>query len=493
MVDFVFSAARLLLALALVALNGFFVAAEFAFVKVRATRVDAMVEEGGKAALRVQDAMDNLDDYLAVTQLGITLSSLGLGWAGEPAVAAVIEPILGAVLPQSVVHIVAVAIGFSIITFLHVVFGELAPKTLAIQEAERIALMVSGPMKVFYYLFIPGLVVFNGTANYFTGLVGVSPASETEETHSQEELLTIVGRSGEHGAIDVEEVEMIESVFDMGDTIAREVMTPRPDVATVAARTPLSELRSIVATGPYTRYVVIDEETDEPVEGFVHAKDVLRAIEETAESAAADDGENEGEPLARDLVREVLVVAETRRIDDILSEFQARNVQMAVVIDEWGALEGILTIEDVLEELVGEISDEFDLEDHHPSMTQLEDRAWEIDGGVPIDRVNERLGTAFANDDYDTIGGVVLGKLGSDPATGDRVELDGYAATVEAVDGNRISTVVLRKTDADDGDDDVLDDSAGAGVAAERSAEAERASEADSESDDADPAGSGNE
>jgi len=475
MVDLVFSAARLLLALVLVALNGFFVASEFAFVKVRATRVDAMVEEGGKAALRVQEAMDNLDDYLAVTQLGITLSSLGLGWAGEPAVAAVIEPVLGAVLPEGLVHLVAVAIGFSIITFLHVVFGELAPKTLAIQEAERIALFVSAPMKVFYYLFIPGLVVFNGTANYFTGLVGVSPASESEETHSEEELLTIVGRSGEHGAIDVEEVEMIESVFDLGDTIAREVMTPRPDVATVAARTPLSELRSIVATGPYTRYVVVDEETDEPVEGFVHAKDVLRAIEETAEageSAAADDGESEGEPLARDLVREVLVVPETRRIDDILSEFQARNVQMAVVIDEWGALEGILTIEDVLEELVGEITDEFDLEDHEPSMVQLDDGAWELDGGVPIGRVNERLGTAFANDDYDTIGGVVLGKLGSDPAIGDRVALDGYAATVEAVDGTRISTVVLRETDADDGSDDVLDDSAGAGVAAERSAEA---------------------
>ncbi|GAA0676074.1 hemolysin family protein [Natronoarchaeum mannanilyticum] len=458
MVDFVFSAARLLLALALVALNGFFVASEFAFVKVRATRVDAMVEEGGKAALRVQEAMDNLDDYLAVTQLGITLSSLGLGWAGEPAVAAVIEPVLGAVLPEGVVHIVAVAIGFSIITFLHVVFGELAPKTLAIQEAERIALLVSAPMKVFYYLFIPGLVVFNGTANYFTGLIGVSPASESEETHSEEELLTIVGRSGEHGAIDVEEVEMIESVFDLGDTIAREVMTPRPDVATVAARTPLSELRSIAATGPYTRYVVVDEETDEPVEGFVHAKDVLRAIEEM--SAAADDGESE--PLARDLVREVLVVPETRRIDDILSEFQARNVQMAVVIDEWGALEGILTIEDVLEELVGEITDEFDLDDHEPSMVQLEDGAWELDGGVPIDRVNERLGAAFANDEYDTIGGVVLGALGSDPATGDRVELDGYAATVEAVDGTRISTVVLRETDAGDGSDDVLDDSAGA-------------------------------
>jgi len=446
MVDFVFSAARLLLALVLVALNGFFVASEFAFVKVRATRVDAMVEEGGKAALRVQEAMNNLDDYLAVTQLGITLSSLGLGWAGEPAVAAVIEPVLGAVLPEGVVHIVAVAIGFSIITFLHVVFGELAPKTLAIQEAERIALFVSAPMKMFYYLFIPGLVVFNGTANYFTGLIGVSPASESEETHSEEELLTIVGRSGEHGAIDVEEVEMIESVFDLGDTIAREVMTPRPDVATVAARTPLSELRSIAATGPYTRYVVVDEETDVPVEGFVHAKDVLRAIEET--DAAADDGESEDEPLARDLVREVLVVPETRRIDDILSEFQARNVQMAVVIDEWGALEGILTIEDVLEELVGEITDEFDLDADEPSMTGLEDGAWKLDGGVPIDQVNERLGTAFANDDYDTIGGVVLGALGSDPVTGDRVALDGYAATVEAVDGTRISTVVLRESDA---------------------------------------------
>ncbi|WP_049921143.1 hemolysin family protein [Halopiger djelfimassiliensis] len=443
MVDVAFSLGRLLFALLLVFLNGFFVAAEFAFVRIRSSRIETLVEEGRSRAGLVKEVADNLDDYLAVTQLGITISSLGLGWVGEPAIASLIEPLLGSVLPAGSIHIVAIAIGFSVITFLHVVFGELAPKTLAIAEAERISLLVAPPMKFFYYLFIPGIVVFNGTANFFTRLVGVSPASERDESHSEEEILRIVSQSGEQGVVDADEVEMIEAVFDLGDTVAREVMVPRPDIVTVDADMPLSELREVAAGGSYTRFPVVDEDADEPVVGFVHAKDVLQAIESTTDDGAA--GPATAEPTARDLARAALVVPETRRIDEILAEFRRRNVQLAVVIDEWGAFEGILTIEDVIEVVVGEIRDEFDVAAMEPSIDELPDGRYAMDGGVSLADANEVLDTAFESDAFDTVGGLVLSRLGRAPEVGDTIATDGYEVTVEEVEGTRISSVIVEK------------------------------------------------
>ncbi|WP_224449196.1 hemolysin family protein [Haloprofundus salilacus] len=450
MVDVALSVGRILLALFLVVLNGFFVAAEFAFVKIRSTQVEALAEGGGRSAKIVKEATDNLDDYLAVSQLGITIASLGLGWIGEPAVAALIDPILEPVLPPETLHIVTVGIGFGIITFLHVVFGELAPKTLGIQEAERIALLVAVPMKLFYYLFVPGIVVFNGTAIFFTRLVGVSPASETDETHTEEEILTIVTQSGRKGDVEMEEVEMIEAVFDLGDTVAREIMTPRPDVMTISAETPLDELRSTVANERYTRYPVV--ETDDPgqVVGFVHVKDVFRAVE---------GGRQETDRLrARDIAREAIVIPEDRDIDDILAEFRRRKIQLAVVIDEWGAFEGIVTIEDVVEELVGEIHDEFDAEATEPTIERRDDGGYTFEGRVAINEVNEALGTAFQSEEFDTIGGLVLSELGRAPKSGDRILVDGYALTVESVDGTRISNVVVRERSGDETQGDEQDE-----------------------------------
>ncbi|MDS0474801.1 hemolysin family protein [Natrinema sp. 1APR25-10V2] len=439
MVDLAFSIGRLLFALFLVFLNGFFVAAEFAYVRIRSTQIQTLVEEGKSSAKLVQEAEENLDDYLATTQLGITIASLGLGWVGEPAIASLLEPVLGPVLPAGTLHLVSIAIGFSVITFLHVVFGELAPKTLAIAEAERIALLVAAPMKFFYYIFIPGIVVFNGTANFFTRLIGVAPASERDESHSPEEIVRIVSQSGEQGAVGTDEVEMIEAVFDLSDTIAREVMVPRPDVVTVRADMPLSELRTVAGSGSYTRFPIVDEDADEPVIGFVHAKDVLHAIE----TADEDDGSSAEEPTARDLARDVLIVPETRRIDEILTEFRARNVQLAVVIDEWGAFEGILTIEDVIEVVIGEIQDEFDVADMEPSIDELTDGRYAMDGGVSLQDVNATLETAFESEAFDTIGGLVLSRLGRPPEVGDAVEAGGYEVTVEAVEGTRVSRVIV--------------------------------------------------
>ena len=443
MVDLVFSAARVLAAFFLVFLNGFFVAAEFAYVRIRSTSVETLVEEGRSGATLLQEAMENLDDYLAVTQLGITISSLGLGWIGEPAVAALIEPILETFLPAGVIQVAAFAIGFGFITFLHVVFGELAPKTIAIAQAERIALFVAPPMKAFYYLFVPGIVVFNGTANFFTRLIGIPPASESEETLSEEEILTVLTRSGREGHIDMEEVEMIERVFDLDDISVREVMVPRPDVVSVPMDLPLSDLRSLIIEEGHTRYPVVEEKESDQVAGFVDVKDVLRASESEGAKTGADP------VTAGDLARDMPVVPETGRITDLLTQFQGEQRQMAAVIDEWGAFEGIATVEDIIEVIVGDIRDEFDADEREPSIARRNDGTHVIDGSVTISEVNETLDTEFETEDFGTIGGLVLDRLGRAPEVGDRIEVDSHRLEVEQVEGARISTIVVREESAE--------------------------------------------
>ena len=438
MVELLLSIGRLLGALFLVSLNGFFVASEFALVRVRSTAVDQMVAEGRAGAGTLQSALGNLDDYLAATQLGITVSSLGLGWIGEPAVASLIEPVLAPVVPSGTLHLLAVGIGFSVVTFLHVVFGELAPKTIAIARAERLALLIAPPMKAFYYLFLPGLVVFNGTANRFTSLLGIPPASETEETLSEEEIRMVLGRAGRAGQVDVSEVEMIEQVFELDDILARDVMVPQPDVASVPTEMPLSELRTFIVERGHTRYPVIDSETDEPV-GYVDAKDVLRAEE------SGDDREL----TAGDVAREVPVVPETTGIDELLEVFQDQQRQMAVIIDEWGSMEGIATVEDAVEVVVGDIRDDFDDGAGEPSIREQDDGTLVVDGTVPVQAVNERLGSDLEVSTYGTIGGFMLEQLGRLPDVDDQVTVGAYTFEVAAVEGTRIGRVVIRQTAAE--------------------------------------------
>ncbi|WP_459194191.1 hemolysin family protein [Halosimplex sp. J119] len=443
MVDLLFSAGRLFAALFLVALNGFFVASEFAYVRVRSSAVDQMVAEGRSGAKMLRNALDNLDDYLAVTQLGITIASLSLGWIGEPAVASLIQPILDPFLSGEVIHLIAVAVGFAVITFLHVVFGELAPKTIAIAQAERIALFVSPPMKFFYYVFIPGLVVLNGTANAFTRMLGIPPASETEETLSEEEILTVLTRSGSKGHVDANEVEMIERVFELDDTSVREVMVPRPDVESVTADATLSELRETVIETGHTRYPVLDAEDPDQVVGFIDVKDLLQAEE------AIDE-----EVTAGDLAREMPLIPETGAVDDLLSEFQTEQRQMAAVIDEWGSFEGIATVEDVVEQVVGDIRDEFDVAEREPTIDELADGAFAIDGGVVLTEAEETLDTELESGEVGTVGGLVLDRLGRAPETGDEVTVDGYQFTVTAVDGARVDAVEARALEPDEKADD---------------------------------------
>jgi len=434
MVDVLASLGRVLAALFLVFLNGFFVASEFALVRVRSTAVDRMVEEGRRGATILQDALANLDDYLAATQLGITIASLGLGWLGEPAVAALIEPVLAPVVPAGTLHLIAFAIGFSTVTFLHVVFGELAPKTLAIAEAERLALRIAPPMKAFYYLFLPGLVVFNGTANRFTSLLGVPPASETEETLTEEEIRLVLSRAGQKGHVEAGEVDMIEQVFELDDITAREVMVPQPNVVSIPADTGFAELRQLVVEAGHTRYPVVDGDAGDEVVGYIDVKDILRAGE-------SDDT---GGVTAADLARDVPMVPETTPVDDLLGEFQDQQRQLAAVIDEWGTLEGIATVEDAVEVVVGDIRDEFDEGMSEPALEQRADGTCVADGALPLATVNDELETNFESESYSTLGGFVFDRLGHPPDVGDEVTTDGYHLDVEAVDGARVETVRIR-------------------------------------------------
>ncbi|MFC4408132.1 hemolysin family protein [Haloarchaeobius iranensis] len=438
MVDLVFSAARVLAALFLVALNGFFVASEFAFVRVRSTSVEQLAEEGLAGSAALEGVMANLDDYLAATQLGITLASLGLGWIGEPAVAALIEPVLDPFLSGDLIHLVAFALGFSIITFLHVVFGELAPKTIAIADAERVSLLLAPPMAASYYLFKPGIVVFNGAANAFTRLLGVPPVSETDETMEEREIRRVLMRSGEEGHVEMAEVDMIERVFDLDDTTVREVMVPRPDVVSIHADVPLSELRATVLDAEHTRYPVVDAEDPDQVVGYVDVKDLLRATESDLESATAGD-----------LARDVIVVPETTTVNDLLLQFREEQRQMAVVIDEWGVLEGIATVEDVVEAIVGDLRDEFDAEIREHSISRQDDGSYDADGSVTLSDVNEELGTAFESDGFETLGGFVLEHLDRLPEVGDSVDAGDYTIEVTGVDGARISTLRIEGGDED--------------------------------------------
>src|SRR5215204_3039824 len=422
------------LALFLVALNGLFVAAEFAFVKIRATQVERLVQEGKATARLVKEATRRLDAYLSVFHLAITNFSLGLGWIGEPAFAHILEPLLATLgILEGSVHVIAFAAAFGTITFLHVVFGELAPKSVAIARSEGTSLFVAPFMRLFYYIFLPGIYLFNGTANAVVRLFGVPPPSETEETHSEEELRIIIEQSARRGVLDPDEKDMLEAVFELEERRAREVMVPRPDVVAVPAGMPLKELFSVTAHGGHSRYPVHEDDSLDRIVGAVHVRDVMRAVDEEGLEAPI---------MACDLAREVLVVPENRPIAEVLKDLQKQEIQVAIVIDEWGSFEGLITLEDIIEELVGEIRDEFD-EEEEPAIRELPDGSYSIDGRIPIHTVNEVLSSEFESEDFDTIGGLVLGKLGRAPKVGDEVRLNNYLLRVEQVDGQRIEKLVV--------------------------------------------------
>lgn len=428
---------RIIAVIFLVFANGFFVAAEFALVSVRRTRVTELVAQGNQRARWVQKALENPDRVIAATQLGITLASLGLGWVGEPAFAHLLEPVIRlfpADIQDELSHSIAAGLAFAIITFLHVVVGELAPKSIALQNPENTSLMVARPTIWMEWIFKPAIFVLNGTGNFLLKLVGVKPASGHELVHSVEELKMLVTASTEWGVVETEESEMLHAVFDFGELLVRQVMIPRTEIMAFDADLTLNESIEIATNSTFTKFPVYDDVLDNII-GVVHIKDLLRAqLDPSPQNVKA-----------RSLIREALFIPETVHVRSVLQLFRARRQHIAIVMDEFGGTAGLVTLEDLMEEIVGEVSDPFDAT--QPEIQLHANGTATIDGLALIEEVNEALGLNLDDPNYDTIAGYVLGKLSRIPKVGDQVEIDGIRIQVQAMDGMRIEQLLVTRVE----------------------------------------------
>jgi CBS domain containing-hemolysin-like protein len=421
---------NILLVMFLVFLNGFFVAAEFAMVKVRNSRLETLVLEGHQRAKFAQKLTGNLDGYLSACQLGITLSSLGLGWVGEPAVSKMIQPILTNFgFSDLMMQTVAFAIAFSLITFLHIVLGELAPKSLAIQKSEGVTIGTAPFMIVFYKVMYPFIWFLNGTANRLLRMLGIEPAREHDAAHTEEEIRILMEESHKSGFINKTELSLVDNIFDFSERNAREVMIPRTDMICLYADHSFDENLAIALQEQMTRYPVCNRDKDNII-GFIHIKDLFAAL--------SQDRKNISE-----LIRPVISVPESAQISSLLKMMQKKRAQLAIVIDEYGGTAGLLTIEDIIEEIVGEIQDEFDEE--RPSIETKDNETYSIDGRVLLEDATDFLGFRIESEDVDTIGGWMYSQIGSPPKVNQRVEFDEFEFIITEVDHYRINRVLVKK------------------------------------------------
>jgi putative hemolysin len=420
---------ELIAVLLLVVGNAFFVAAEYALVTARRTRLMELAHEGNRRARIALRIMDSPVRFIGTVQLGITAFSIALGAVGEPLVERWLdEPLLS--------HTVAFVIAFSIVTYLHVTLGELVPKAIALTKNESTALWVALPVEAVFLVSYPLVWFLQESANLFTRVFGIQPAPAGVVAHTEEDIRMIVAQAGESGVVEEVEQEMLYKVFDFADKEAHEVMVPRPEVVAISVDLPAQECLAAVIDSPFTRYPAYRNSLDEIV-GVLHVRDLF--------SALYDRGiEN---VVIGELLRPPYVVPETKDLGALLAEFRAQNQHMAVVVDEYGAMQGIVTLEDLLEEIVGEIEDEFDLPDE--AVERVDARTIRIDGTFPIDDFNERFGTALPVEDFHTIGGFVFGLLGRAPAEGDSVEHDGLRFDVVEIEGSRIDRLTVKFDERD--------------------------------------------
>lgn len=390
---------KLLMVAILIALTAFFVAVEFAIIKVRSSRIDQLVSEKRRGALAAKKVTSNLDEYLSACQLGITITALGLGWLGEPTIKHILEPLfLKLHLSPAIASTVSFIIAFAVITFLHVVIGELAPKTLAIQRAEQVSLLLSKPIIYFYRVMYPFIWALNGSARLVTGLFGLHPASEHEVAHSEEELRLILSESYESGEINQREFKYVNNIFEFDNRVAKEIMVPRTEVVGLYEDEPFETHIKIIAQEKYTRYPVFGEDKDEII-GMVNVKDLFIRY--------MDGNRDEGCSITP-YTRPVIEVLENIPIHDLLLQMQRKRIPLAVLYDEYGGTAGIVTLEDILEEIVGEIRDEYD-EDEHPPIEHISEGCKIVEGKVLISEVNDLFGIHLIADDVDTIGGLDYG------------------------------------------------------------------------------------
>lgn len=417
----------------LVFMNGFFVATEFAMVKVRKSRIETLVFEGNKNAKYTLTVISKLNSYLSACQLGITLASLGLGWIGEPAVASLLMPIFHLFnMPNALVHSISFVLGFILITGFHIVLGELTPKSLAILGTEKIAMYTALPLITFYKVTYPIMWLFNHSTNLVLKLFGLTQVEEHEEAHTDEEIKLLVEESYKHGLIDQTELTFVDNIFDFSEKAAKEIMIPRTDMECIFIDDSFDEIIENTLKSQLTRYPVCKESKDNII-GFVHIKDLYRQKIE---------GNNKG---IKDIIREIKFVPESMSISELFKDFQKEKMQMAIIIDEYGGTSGLVTAEDILEEIVGEIQDEFD-EEEGEEINKTEDGNYIVDGKVIIDDINELLRIDIKEENIDTIGGWVYSKLDSYPQVNDKVSYEGYEFIVLKCNRKRISKILINNT-----------------------------------------------
>jgi CBS domain containing-hemolysin-like protein len=423
----------LLAVVALVLLNGFFVAAEFALVRVRRSRVEELAEEGKRGAGLILRQLEDLSRYLAACQLGITFTSLGIGFLGEPAVAELFEDVFGTSISHNLSLAISLILAYLITTSLHITIGEQVPKIYAINRAERVALRIARPLHLFAQVFNPFIHVLNSMSNGILRAIGIRKTDEFDEGGSPEELKVLIAQSLTGGKLDVGEAQMLTGVFHLHEQQARQVMTPAPAIVTVdLSENVETALRRCVSSG-HTRLVVTEDENHDRVKGIVHANALAQKLLTEGTDAQIDD-----------LVREAPIVPETKPLDDLLADLQRQRSSLAVVIDEYGRTAGIVTVEDIIEEVVGEIDDETD--PLGGAVRRLPNGDWFVRGHVAItDLVDYGLELPVDSDAYNSVGGFVFGELGRLPKRGDTITHNGYSIRVESVRENRIEAVRIRE------------------------------------------------
>ena len=424
--------AAIIVTLILVLVNGFFVAAEYSFVRVRGTQLEELAKTGSGAAKLAARISDDIEPYISTVQLGVTLASLGVGLLGEPAVARLVEPVLGGLrdVSDTAYHVVSFLIAFALVTYVTVVLGELAPKYLAIQRALRVALWAAYPLHYTYRFAYPFIWLMNRSAAGVLRAFGLKPTSDLD-VHSDEELKMLVAASAKQGVLQESERVIVGNALDFADTVVRQVMVPRTEIMAVPQDTDLAGLVAIARQTRFSRFPVYRDDLDHIV-GVAHVKDLV-GVDRTSHATA------------RDLMRKVPAIPETLRLDQALAEFRRQRAGLAVVIDEFGGTAGLVTLEDILEELVGEVRDEFEQGD----VQRIKEEApgtYLIDGLVSLSDLREKLGLELEDEPYDTVGGLVFGRLGRLAEVGDSVDVEGYRFEVTGVDGRRVSQVRVQRS-----------------------------------------------
>lgn len=414
----------------LVFLNGFFVATEFAMVKVRKSRIETLALQGNKRAKNTLIVVKDLNSYLSACQLGITLASLGLGWIGEPAVLRLLMPIFNLFhLPPSAEHSIAFIIAFSIITGCHIVFGELVPKSLAIISSEKIALSTAFPLILFYKVTYPVMWIFNHSTNCILKIFGLSQVDEHESVHTDEEIKLLIEESYKHGLVDKTELTLVDNIFDFSDKTVKEIMVPRTDIINIFIEDSFDDIISYTLNEQLTRYPVCKGNKDNVI-GFIHIKDLYK-----------QKIEGNGQDI-KNIIREIKLVPESMLISELLKIFKKEKVQVALIIDEYGGTAGLVTIEDILEEIVGEIQDEFDEEED--AIIKTEDNSYIVDGKVLIEDITELLYINIEDENIDTIGGWAYIQLESYPQVNDKFTYKNYEFIILKCDRKRINKLLIK-------------------------------------------------